>query len=129
MAFDPFGDRQIRGYPRNNLATNDPELVRRLESQAFSANVLPALAALKAAPTVGYQELLDKHRQIFSSVYPSAGQDRAALAPGIAIAKEGLSDLFAHPADGRLAAECGLAMGFDPTKTRAYPGEVFGALA
>ena len=72
MTFDPFGDRDTRGYLRNRLGTNDPALIARLEAHAFSANVLPALAALKAAPTVGYDQVLDTHRRLFGSVYPWA---------------------------------------------------------
>ena len=129
MAFDPFGDRETRGYLRNRLATNDTALITRLETHAFAANVLPALDALAASRSVGYDQVLDTHRRLFSSVYPWAGQDRATLAPDIAIAKGGMSDLFAHPADVRRAAEYGLAMGLDAAKMRVNPGEVFGALA
>ena len=129
MTFDPFGDRDTRGYLRNRLGTNDPAIIARLEAHAFAANVLPALAALKAAPTVGYDQVLETHRRLFSSVYPWAGQDRAALAPDIAIAKGGASDLFAHPADVRRATDYALGMGLDARNLRAKPGEVFGALA
>ncbi len=73
--------------------------------------------------------MLDTHRRLFSSVYPWAGQDRTTLAPDITIGKGGISDLFAHPADVRRAAEYGLPMGPDVGKMRANPGEVFGALA
>ena len=129
MAFDPFGDRDTRGYLRNRLGTDDAALIARLEAHAFSANVLPALAALKAAPTIGYDQVLDTHKRLFSSVYPWAGQDRATLAPNIAIAKGGVSDLFAHPADVRRATDYALGMGLDARSLRAKPGEVFGALA
>ena len=129
MTFDPFGDRDTRGYLRNRLGTNDPALIARLEAHAFAANVLPALTALKAARTVGYDQVLDTHHRLFSSVYPWAGQDRATLAPGIAIAKGGVPDLFAHPADVRRATDYALGMGLDTRRLRAGPGEVFGALA
>jgi cell filamentation protein len=129
MAFDPFGDRDTRGYLRNYLATNDQTLLNRLENHAFKRNVEKALAALAGSRTLGYDEMLDTHRRLFISVYPWAGQDRAALAPDIAIAKGGASDLFAHPADVRRAAEYGLAMGLDTRKMAANPGEVFGAFA
>ena len=129
MVFDPFGDRETRGYLRNRLATNDTALLTRLETHAFAANVLPALAALAASRSVCYDQVLDTHRRLFSSVYPWAGQDRTTLAPDIAVAKGGMSDLFAHPADVRRAAEYGLAMGLDAAKMRVNPGEVFGALA
>jgi len=129
VSFDPFGDRDTRGYLRNRLGTNDAALISRLEAHAFSANVLPALAALKAAPTVSYDQVLDTHRRLFGSVYPWAGQDRATLAPDIAIAKGGVADLFSHPADVRRATDYALGMGLDPRRLRAAPGEVFGALA
>jgi cell filamentation protein len=129
MAFDPFGDRETRGYLRNRLATDDSALITRLETHAFAANVLPALDALATSRLLGYDQVLDTHRRLFSSVYPWAGQDRATLAPDIAIGKGGMPDLFAHPADVRRAAEYGLAMGLDSGKMRANPGEVFGVLA
>ena len=108
MPFDPFGDFETRGYLRNFAVEKDPERVRRLEHHAFAANVLPALAMLHDAPSLGYDELLDTHRRLFGSVYPWAGQDRAVLAPTIAIARGGIADLFAHPGDVRRAAEYGL---------------------
>ena len=121
MAFDPFGDRDTRGYPRNDIATNDADLLRRLETHAFAANVLPALTALAASRTVGYDQLLDTHRRLFSSVYPWAGQDRATLAPDIAIGKGGMSDLFARPADVRRGAEYGLGNGPGQPKDARQP--------
>jgi cell filamentation protein len=129
MPFDPFGDHDTRGYLRNFAVEKDPERVRRLEHHAFAANVLPALAMLQDAPRLGYGELLDTHRVLFGSLYPWAGQDRAVLAPTIAIARSGAADLFAHPADVRRAAEYGLDMARDPAAMRARPGEVFGVLA
>lgn len=129
MTFDPFGDRDTRGYLRNRLGTNDTALIARLEAHSFKATVLEALARLEAAPTIGYDEVLDTHRRLFISVYPWAGQDRATLAPNIAIAKGGMSDLFAHPADVRRATVYALGMGLDTARMRTKPGEVFGALA
>ena len=129
MTFDPFGDRDTRGYLRNRLGSNDAALIARLEAHAFAANVLAALAALKAARTVSYDQVLDTNRRLFSSVYPWAGQDRATLAPTIAIAKAGATDLFAHPADVRRATDYALGLGPDARRVRTTPGEVFGALA
>ena len=127
--FDPFGDAETRGYLRNIIGTSDPDIVRRLEARAFAANVPSALEMLKAASRITYGQLLDTHQRLFGSVYPWAGQDRATLAPSIAIAKAGIADLFAHPADVRRAAEYGLEMAHDPASLRRRPGEVFGALA
>ena len=129
MPFDPFGDFETRGYLRNFAVEKDPQRVRRLEHHAFAANVLPALAMLHDAPSLGYDELLDTHRRLFGSVYPWAGQDRAVLAPTIAITRGGVADLFAHPGDVRRAAEYGLDMARDPAAMRTRPGEVFGLLA
>ena len=129
MTFDPFGDRDTRGYLRNRLGTNDPALIAQLETHSFAANVLPALKALEASSTVGYGEVLDTHHRLFGPVYPWAGQDRATLAPNIAISKAGVSDLFSHPADVRRAADYALEMGLNPRRMRDKPGEVFGALA
>lgn len=129
MAFDPFGDRATRGHLRNTLGTTDPTLIARLEAHSFAANVQSALVALHAAPTLDYSHVLDTHRRLFGSVYPWAGQDRATLAPDIAISKGGISDMFAHPMDVRRAAEYALSMGLDSATIRAKPGEVFGALA
>ena len=129
MTFDPFGDRDTRGYLRNRLGTNDTALIARLEAHSFKANVLEALMMLKSALTVGYAQVLDTHKHLFISVYPWAGQDRTTLAPSITIAKAGMSDLFAHPADVRRATTYALGLGLDTTRMRAKPGEVFGALA
>lgn len=127
--FDPFGDADTRGYLRNVIGTSDPKVIQKLESRAFAANVPAALAALKAAQAIGYDQLLDTHRRLFGSVYPWAGQDRSELAPAIAIAKAGIPDLFAHPADVRRAASYAFDMARDPASMRRRPGEIFGALA
>lgn len=126
--FDPFGDRATRGHLRNTLGSTDPTLIAGLEARSFAANVMPALAALQAAPTLAYRQVLDTHRRLFSSVYPWAGQDRAALAAEIAPGKAGVSNLFARPGDAQRSIEVGLRMGLDPTTMRSKPGEVFGRL-
>src|SRR6202012_588975 len=60
---------------------------------------------------------------------PWAGQDRAQLAPDLAIGQAGHYDIFAHPGDVRRAVEYGLEMGRDPASMRSRSGEVFGTLA
>ena len=70
---------------------------------AFAANILPALQALADKPRLAYEDVIDTHGRLFRSFYPWAGQDRATLAPDIAISKAGISDLFAHPRDERTA--------------------------
>ena len=129
MAFDPFGDDETRGYLRNVIGEKDLAIVRRLEHHSFASKILPALGALKSAQSLTYQHLLDTHGTLFGAVYPWAGQDRATLAPSIAIAKAGMADLFAHPADVRRAADYALDMARDPAVMRRKPGEVFGILA
>jgi len=129
VAFDPFGDRDTRGYLRNKLATNDPALVRQLEAHAFAANVPAALSHLRSRSGLDYLDIQATHRILFQSVYPWAGQDRAVLAPNTAISRGGMNDLFAHPADVRRAAEYALSLGGDRKTMRSRPGEVFGALA
>ena len=84
MTFDPFGDRDTRSYLRNRLETNDAVLIARLEAHAFAANVLPALAALKAAERVGYDQVFDITRRLFSSVCPPARM-HAGLGQGAAL--------------------------------------------
>ncbi|MBZ6078885.1 Fic/DOC family protein [Microvirga puerhi] len=129
MSLDPFGDYESRGYLRNSAGSKDPAEIKLLEREAFRANVESALAALKDKPQITYQDVLDTHRRLFSSVYPWAGQDRTQTAPDVAISKGGRNDLFAHPAEIRRAAEYGLAQGQDRSAMRANPGEVFGTLA
>ena len=129
MAFDPFGDGEIRGYLRNHLATNDLAFIACLKPTPLRRTSCPRSTPSQPPPRSATSRVLDTHRRLFSSVYPWAGEDRATLAPDIAIGKGGLSNLFAHPADVRRAAEYGLAIGLDATKVRASPGEVFGTLA
>lgn len=54
--FDPFGDADTRAYLRNVIGTSDPKVIQKLESRAFAANVPAALAALKAAQAIGYDQ-------------------------------------------------------------------------
>ncbi|MFT8720423.1 Fic/DOC family protein [Acetobacter sp.] len=129
MAFDPFGDRETRGYLRNRLKTNDPHLIRQLEGAAFARNVPHALRFLSGIAAPDYSALKETHRILFQSVYPWAGEDRQHNAPDLAIGRGGMNDLFAHPADVCRAGRYAMAMGMDPDKIRTHPGEVFGALA
>ncbi len=110
MPFDPFGDFATRGYLRNTAGETDPGRVRRLEHGAFSDNVAAALDSLRAVPQLRYEHVLQTNRVLFGDLYPWAGQDRAALAPSLAIGKAGRYDLFAHPGDVRRAVEYGLDM-------------------
>lgn len=129
MPFDPFGDFATCGYLRNFAGEKDPGAVKHLEHRAFAAHVLGALEYLKTQASLRYEHLLETHRILFGAMYPWAGQDRAALAPELAIGKGGAFDLFAHPGDVRRAVEYGLEMGRDPQAIREKPGEVLGTLA
>jgi cell filamentation protein len=129
MPFDPFGDFETRGYLRNVVAAKDPDIIRHLEKSSFEAHITDALKGLQSSKGIRYAQLTNTHRELFKSVYPWAGQDRSTLAPGIAVAKAGYTDLFAHPADVRRAADYALDSGNDKAHMQRYPGEVFGTLA
>jgi len=126
---DPFGDYETAGYLKNSFGEKDIVSVGRVETATYEQEVLPTLLYLESLPILKYENLLEVHRRIFSSIYPWAGQDRSVTAPHIAIAKAGFNTLFAHPADVRRAAEYALQQGKDKSYLRAHPGEVFGQLA
>lgn len=129
MSFDVFGDFEERGYLRNHAAEKDIEAVKRIEHAAFVQNVGPALDKLATVQPVTYQAVLDVHKQLFESVYPWAGKDRAEVAPHVNIAKGGYDRMFAFPQDVRRAAEYALKFGNDPAYMRQHPGAVMGELA
>lgn len=128
MTFDPFGDYATRGYLRNSKGLDD-QAVKRFEHVAFRLNVDSALAALKAKPSLTYEDVLQTHAKLFSSVYPWAGQDRTQTAPNSAIGKGGNYNLFSHPEDSRRAVDMALGMAADRATMRSKPGEVLGLLA
>ncbi len=74
-------------------------MIAQLEALSFATNVMPALEALQAAPTLDYRHVLDTHRRLFSSIYPWAGQDRAALTAEIALGKTGIRTQEAQRAE------------------------------
>jgi cell filamentation protein len=130
MKLDPFGDAEKSGYLRNAVGSNDPAVIKRLERDAFKSNLSDALTALKDKPLLTYQDVLDTHKRLFSDVYPTwAGADRSTTAPDLAITKGGRNDLFAHPAEIKMAVEYALSKGQDPSYMRNNPGAVFGTLA
>jgi cell filamentation protein len=126
---DPFGDYETAGYLRNTYQEKDLSLVGRLETAAFEQEILGVVRKLRRCGTLEYRHITETHSQIFSSLYPWAGQDRSTTAPHLAIGKSGYVTLFAHPADVRRAAEYALERGQDKDYLRAHPGEVFGYLA
>lgn len=128
MTFDPFGDYATRGYLRNSKGL-DEQAVKRHEHVAFRLNVDSALADLKSKSSLTYEDVLQTHAKLFSSVYPWAGQDRTQTAPNSAIGKGGNYNLFSHPGDSRRAVDMALGMAEDRATMRAKPGEIMGLLA
>jgi cell filamentation protein len=129
QVLDPFGDYETAGYLRNSFGEKDLGLIGQIETGTYEQEVLPTLLFLESLPVLQYDNLLEVHRRLFSSVYPWAGQDRSVNAPHIAIVKAGYKTLFAHPADVQRASEYALHQGQDKSYLRAHPGEVFGQLA
>lgn len=124
---DPFGDWVTAGHLRNRIGTTDTAEIARIEAKSFAANILPALETLEASRSLTYQNVLATHQRLLSSIYPWAGQDRAALladTPGSRI-----SNLFAAPGDAQRVMETAIGMGLDAATMRSRPGEVFGRLA
>src|ERR1051325_1579234 len=102
---DPFGDYQTEGYLRNLFKEKNLAIVGRLETAAFEDHLRETIRFLRKLEKINYGHITETHRRLFSSVYPWAGKDRSENASHIAIAKGGYNTLFAHPADGRRAAE------------------------
>ena len=96
---------------------------------SFLKNLDEAILTMNYAADISYDDLKSVHRVLFADVYPWAGQDRLALAPGIAVSRADRPDLFAHPRDIANAVEYGLGLGRDPAYMAAHPGEVMGYLA
>lgn len=128
MTFDPFGDYATRGYLRN-VRGADESAVKRLEHAAFRGELDFALDYLKARTELTYEDVLQTHANLFSGLYPWAGQDRMMTAPDRAIGKNGDFDLFSHPADSRRAVETALEMAAHNNTMRTRPGEIMGYLA
>ncbi|WP_102944967.1 Fic family protein [Stenotrophomonas sp. VV52] len=125
--FDPFKDFEQRGYLRNHFAEKDPDVVRKLEHELFRSNLEDAINYLIGRRVLGYADFLQVHRALFAGLYPWAGQDRAVLAPDIAVSKAGT--WFSHPLDAQRAVEAAFDIAKDPTLLRARHGEVMGLFA
>ena len=106
---------------------HDPDAVKTFEHTAFLDKLDDALAHLRSAKRLTYDDLLHVHKIIFEDVYPWAGQDRALTAPDIAVTKGRV--LFAHPNDVRAAVDYALRLGQDRAIMASRPGEVMGYLA
>jgi fido (protein-threonine AMPylation protein) len=82
LTFDPFGDFETRGYLRNIARTKDAKIIRQLEHSSFTTGLDAAFAKLEARKRLTYDDVLGTHQILFEAVYPWAGQDRMANAPG-----------------------------------------------
>lgn len=125
--FDPFRDFDTAGYLRNTAGEKNPDIVKRLEHDVFSANLPDAIDFLLQCKTITYEDFLRVHAILFGDLYPWAGQDRAQTAPDVAIRKAGI--FFAHPRDARLAVEEGLRIAHNKRQLRKTPGLVIGLFA
>jgi len=125
--FDPFGDFETRGYLRNHAAVKDPDIVKRLEHNAFSRNIKRALTALQTQSEITHESLRETHRLLFSDVYPWAGQDRSQNAADLQITKGDvefqLAPYVPHGVDHALSGANDLAA------FRDNPGKLIGELA
>lgn len=125
--FDPFKDFDSAGYLRNSVREKNPNIVKQIEHDLFTANVQDAMGYLDKKRLISYGDFLMVHHILFSGLYPWAGQDRMATAPDIAVSKAGT--LFSHPADARKAVEEGLRIGLNKKAMRKAPGMVMGLFA
>lgn len=125
--FDPFEDFATAGYLRNFEKERNLDIVKAAEHDLFRANLPDAAKFLARKGTISYADFLEVHRVLFCGLYPWAGEDRLANAPGSSISKG--NTIFAHPASARLAVEEGLRIGHDASKMRSSPGLVMGLFA
>src|SRR6516164_2263440 len=94
VIFDPFGDFETRGYLRNLQRLKDPAEVKALEHRHFLNNLDMAFGALSRLECIAYEHVLATHKTLFGAIYPWAGQDRAAIAPHLAISRGKRGDLL-----------------------------------
>ena len=127
MTFDPFGDFETRGYLRNIARTKDTTIIRQLEHSSFTTGIDAALVELAVRKRLSYDDMLDTHKTLFEAVYPWAGHDRLANAPGIGVSKGPV--LFARPDLIRRTIDYALEKGQDKAFMLAKPGEIMGHFA
>lgn len=127
MAFDPFNDYETRGYLQNHAGSKNSDIVKRLEHNAFSGNVLRALDMLRNAPEINLETVRDTHRILFSDVYPWAGQDRSENAFDLNVTK-GEVDFQMAPYVPR-GVEHALSSAANLEQFRNNPGKAIGELA
>jgi len=127
MAFDPFNDFETRGYLRNHAGTKDPAIIRRLEHNAFSGNILRALKALQNAPEINLERVQETHQILFGDIYPWAGEDRSQNASDLNVTK-GVIDFQLAP-----YVQHGVAHALENARNietfKEDPGKVIGELA
>jgi len=126
-AFDPFGDFETRGYLQNHAGVKDPDIVKRLEHNAFSRNVQKALVNLREASEVDLERIRETHRTLFSDVYPWAGLDRSQNAAQLAITKGEIEFQLAPFVPQGVAHA--LKNDSDHAAFRSDPGKIIGELA
>lgn len=127
MAFDPFKDFETRGYLRNHAAAKNPDVVRRLEHNAFSGNILKALKALQDAPEINLEHVQETHKLLFEDVYPWAGEDRSQNASDLNITKGAADFQLAPYVPQGVEHALNNARNYDTFK--ADPGKIIGELA
>lgn len=125
MTFDPFGDYETCGYLRNAVGEKDLGVVKDLENASFILHIDEAVHEL-ANQDINYETFKHTHKRLFDVFYPWAGQDRAELAPDIAITKGGFNKMFSHPLDVERASEYALR---DINKETFSAGTCFAELA
>ena len=127
MTFDPFGDFASRGYLRNSRGFKRTQAIKRFEHRKFEEKLELGQTQLRGCVSIGYQEFLQTHRILFGTVYPWAGQDRAALGLATPIFKGRLHFAGAEQIE-RIASQA-LKLAADPTIMPRQPGMIFAELA
>lgn len=109
------------------MAEKDLDVVKRVEHELFRAQLTTAMDYLSGLREIDYFGFLEVHRILFSQIYPWAGQDRAILAPDIAVKKGRV--FFCSPVECRRAVEYGLRLAQHAEEVRARPGHIMGLFA
>lgn len=131
--FDPFGTYATKGYLENVTGEKDLEKIKRMEHLAFTSKLGVALTLLEAADQIDYPLVLRVHQTLFGDVYPWAGKDRLATAPGKEISKGAKGSPFRaefeRPEGIQRAFDCGLSMAATAPRMREKAGAIMGFFA
>lgn len=127
MTFDPFGDFASRGYLRNSRGYKRAQAIKRFEHKKFEEKLGVARTHLQRSVSIDYARFLETHRILFGTVYPWAGQDRAALGLTTPIFKGRLH--FAGPDRIERIASQALKLAADPAIIARQPGMILAELA